>query len=262
VTNPNGTTSKLAIPEAKYAAAPAGPCTGPPEADRNDKPPHVRFQTIAAAESQRVCESHLRAIMTADDEFGATMQLLADKGVLDNTIVIFSSDNGYFWGEHSRIEKFMAYDPSVRVPLWIRWPGHFGAGINSTRQVSQLDLLPTLMEAAGATRPAGAPVLDGESLLSPSGRSTMFAEYFLDTANGNTATWKMVRTPTVKYIQTYAPSGTVNFKEYYDLATDPAENINLLKDGNAANDPSASELSALMATLNTLATCAGSACVR
>lgn len=238
-----------------------GACTGPPEADRSDKPPHVRFQTIAAAESQRVCESHLRAIMTADDEFGATMQLLADKGVLDNTLVIFSSDNGYFWGEHSRIEKFMPYEPSVRVPLWIRWPGRFSASVDTTRRVSQLDLLPTLMQAAGATLPAGAPRLDGESLLNASQRSTLFAEYYLDTVNGNTATWKMVRTSTVKYIQTYATNGTVNFKEYYDLVADPAENVNLLKDGNPANDPPAGQLAALAATLNAFATCAGSACV-
>ena len=61
------------------------------------------------------------------------MQLLADRGVLDNTLVIFSSDNGYMWGEHGRWEKFVPYEPSIRVPLLVRWPGHFAAGTDTTR---------------------------------------------------------------------------------------------------------------------------------
>ena len=65
-----------------------------------------------------MCQSQLRAIMSADDQFAATMQLLSDRGVLDNTLVIFSSDNGYNWGEHGRWEKFVPYEPTIRVPLW------------------------------------------------------------------------------------------------------------------------------------------------
>ena len=100
-----------------------------------------------------MCQSQLRAIMSADDEFAATMQLLSDRGVLDNTLVIFSSDNGYNWGEHGRWEKFVPYEPSIRVPLWVRWPGHVTAGTNTTRLTSYLDLLPTMLEAAGFTLP-------------------------------------------------------------------------------------------------------------
>ena len=87
-----------------------------------------------------MCASQMRAIMTADDEFGATMQLLSDRGVLANTLVIFSSDNGYNWGEHGRTEKFVAYEPSLRVPLWMRWPGHFAAATDTSRIVSYIDI--------------------------------------------------------------------------------------------------------------------------
>jgi N-acetylglucosamine-6-sulfatase len=262
VTNPDGTISKLSVPEPKYASVPTGACAGTPEADRSDKPSYVRNQNHTVAESQRVCEENLRAIMTADDEFGATMQLLSDAGILNNTLVIFSSDNGLMWGEHGRHSKFVPYEPSVRVPLWVRWPGQVPAGTNSSRIVSYLDLLPTMLQAAGLTIPAGAPRLDGESLLGPSGRTTMFSEYFVDSANGNVPTWRMVRTSTVKYIQTYNTSGAVTFREYYNLATDPEELTNLLGDKNTANDPPASQVTALTARLNSLASCAGASCIQ
>ena len=90
------------------------------------------------AQGQAMCQSQLRAIMSADDQFAATMQLLSDRGVLDNTLVVFTSDNGYNWGEHGRWEKFVPYEPTIRVPLWIRWPGHVTAGTDSTR----LDVVP------------------------------------------------------------------------------------------------------------------------
>ena len=262
VSNPDGTISKLAVPEAKYASAPTGPCAGPPEPDRSDKPAYVRNQNHTVAESQKVCESNLRAIMTADDEFGATMQLLSDRGVLDNTLVVFSSDNGLMWGEHGRHSKFVPYEPSLRVPLWLRWPGHVPAGTNASRTVSYLDLLPTMLQAAGVTLPANSPRLDGESLLGPSSRTTMFSEYYLDSANGNVPTWKMVRTNTAKYIQTYNSTGTVIFREYYDLVADPSENANLLGDGNSSNDPSTAQITSLTNRLNSLATCAGAPCLR
>jgi N-acetylglucosamine-6-sulfatase len=262
VTNPDGTTSKLAVPEAKYASVPVGSCAGPPEPDRSDKPAYVRNQNHTVAESQALCESNLRAIMTADDEFAATLQLLASRGVLDNTLVIFSSDNGLMWGEHGRHSKFVPYEPSLRIPLWLRWPGHIPSGTNTSRTVSYLDLLPTMLQAASVTLPTNAPRLDGESLLGPSSRTVMFSEYYLDSANGGVPTWKMVRTATVKYIQTYDATGAVIFREYYDLVADPIENTNLLRDGNTANDPTASQITTLTNRLTSLATCAGASCVQ
>lgn len=261
VTNPNGTTTRRAVPEARYANAPVGSCAAAVESDRSDKPPYVRSSNFTTARATVMCQSQLRAIMTADDQFSATMQLLSDRGVLDNTLVVLTADNGYMWGDHGRTEKFVPYDPSVRVPLFVRWPGHFTAGTNSTRQVSQLDLLPTMLAAAAITVPADAPLLDGESLLGPSARTAVFAEYFVDSANGTVPTTKMVRTATAKYIQTYNTTGAVTFREYYNLASDPVENVNLLGDGNTANDPPASQVTALRNRLNAFATCAGPACV-
>jgi N-acetylglucosamine-6-sulfatase len=260
VTNPDGTTVRRAVPDTKYADAPVGNCAAAPETDKSDKPPYIRNSNFTPAQALVMCQSQVRAIMTADDEFSATMQLLSDRGVLDNTLVVLTSDNGYMWGDHGRTEKFVVYDPSVRVPLFVRWPGHITAGTNTTRIVSQLDLLPTMLAAAGITPPAGAPALDGESLLGAGSRTAMYSEYFLDSSNGNVPTQRMVRTPTVKYIQTYDAAGNVTFREYYNMVNDPNENLNLLGDASTANDPPASEVTALRNRLNAFAVCAGAAC--
>jgi N-acetylglucosamine-6-sulfatase len=262
ITNPDGTISRLAVPDTKYASANVGTCSGVPEADRSDKPAWVRKTNFTTSQAQQMCQSQMRAIMSADDEFGATMQLLQDKGVLDNTLVIFSSDNGYNWGEHGRTEKFAPYEPSLRVPLWVRWPGHFAAGVDTTRLATYIDFMPTILEATGVALPTGAPRLDGESLLQPSTRTSVYAEYYKDSANGGIETWRMVRQGSIKYIQTYSDTGAVTFREWYNLANDPAENTNLLGDASSANDPPASQVTAMTTLLNSYATCAAATCVR
>jgi len=267
-TTVNGVATRLAVPATKYQSAAVAACAGVPEADRSDKPPYIRRMAFTTTQGQAMCQSQMRAIMTADDEFAATMQLLSDRGVLANTLVIFTADNGYMWGEHGRTEKFVPYEPSLRVPVMLRWPGHIAAGTDTTRIVSYLDFLPTILEAAGVTIPVGAPPLDGESLLQPSHRTAMFTEYWADTENGQingvptVDTWKMVRQGTIKYVQTYNAAGAVTFREYYNLANDPAENTNLLGDANTANDPSPAEVARVTALLNAFATCAGAACVK
>jgi len=131
------------------------------------------------------------------------------------------------------------------------------------RSVTLVDILPTLLQAAGVTRPANAPLLDGESLLAASRRTTVYDEYYRDDkANPNIPSWRMIRTRTDKYVDTYADAGTGPFQEYYDLVNDPAENTNLLGDSSTANDPPASRLATLRSEMATYATCSGGGCVR
>ena len=72
----NGTTTQLAVPDTKYATANVGTCSGVPETDRSDKPAYVRSMNYSTAKAQAMCQSQMRAIMSADDQFDATMQLL------------------------------------------------------------------------------------------------------------------------------------------------------------------------------------------
>jgi N-acetylglucosamine-6-sulfatase len=258
----DGSTVDLAQPDTAFANAAVGTCAAAGEADTTDKPPWVRWWTVTQSYAQRVCTTQMQAIMSADVQFDLTMQMLKSKGVLSNTLVIFSSDNGYLWHEHNRISKFAPYEPSMRVPLVVWWPGHVLPGIDNNRITSYLDIMPTILAATGTPVPAGAPALDGESLLVTSRRTVAFGEYWLDSANGGMQTWKMVRTSKVKYIQTYDSGGTLTFREYYDLASDPTEQLNLLGDASKTNDPPPSTVAAMAALLDAESTCSGSSCVR
>jgi hypothetical protein len=120
-----------------------------------------------------------------------------------------------------------------------------------------------MLEAAGFTLPTTAPRLDGESLLQPSRRTTMYGEYYVDTtANPNVPTWRMVRTATAKYVQTYNSTGGIIAREYYNLTADPAENLNLLGDSSTTNNPPSTTITAMTNLLNAFRTCTGTGCVR
>ncbi|MGD9996245.1 MAG: sulfatase-like hydrolase/transferase [Ilumatobacteraceae bacterium] len=247
----------LAVPEAKYASAPVGNCVQPGEPDKSDKPPHMSWVVPDPAYVLAVCQSQARALMSVDDEIDAMLTQLTADGELGNTIVIVTSDNGFLWGDHDRWEKFVAYEPSVRVPLLVRWDGHLSPGID-TRRTETIDLLPTILEAAGITplKP-----LDGRSLFSAIPRAENFAEYWYDNdANGPTPSWASLSNGVWKYIETYDESGNLDFVEYYRLQSDPLELTNVLQDGNPANDPSANELSQLAQRLAAARVCFGGAC--
>ena len=97
-------------------------------------------------------------------------------------------------------------------------------------------------------------------MLAPLTRPCEFNEYWLDTVNGSVPDWAQIHDTHYAYIETYSSTGARSFQEYYNLDTDPGENLNLLKDKNTANDPPASLISTLAARLATARTCAGSTC--
>jgi arylsulfatase A-like enzyme len=247
----------LAVPEAKYASAAVGNCVQTGEPDKSDKPPHMSWVTPDPAYVKSLCESQARTLMSVDDQIDLMLTQLTADGELANTIVIVTSDNGHMWGDHDRWEKFVAYEPSVRVPLRIRWDGRLTAGTDQ-RRTETVDLLPTILQAAGITPRK---TLDGKSLLAPNTRTDTFAEYFYDNAaNGPTPSWASLSNGARKYIETYDTAGNVTFREYYRLATDPLELTNVLRDGSTANDPPAAELTQLGQQLAAARTCSGTQC--
>lgn len=122
-------------------------------------------------------------------------QLEAD-GLADDTVVMLWADHGEGL---PRAKRFL-YDSGVRVPLVVRWPGRFAAGVTDRRLVSLLDLAPTVLEAAGLPRPAH---LDGYSLLREAARAHVFAHR--DRMDGDYDKARMVRSPKFKYIRNYYP---------------------------------------------------------
>jgi arylsulfatase A-like enzyme len=215
-----------AVPEDRYATVPVT-CLRPNESNRSDKPRYVRNLTYDAAQYTLICESQARAILSIDDAVDELMSRLDADGELANTLVVFTSDNGYLWGEHGRVAKFVPYLPSNRVPLLIRWDGHVPAG-RDPRLASHVDLLPTILEAAGVVRRADAPALDGRSLLQPDTRPYLLTQYYADSANGKVPTWAALYDRRQHYIETFDAAGAVTFRELYDVTVDPAENVNLL----------------------------------
>jgi N-acetylglucosamine-6-sulfatase len=181
------------------------------------------------------------------------MVRLRTLGEIDNTLVVFASDNGYLWGEHGLFDKSAPYLPSVEIPLVIRWPGHIAEGATDDRLAGLLDLVPTIYDAAGVepTHPLGI------DLLRPTARRSVLLLEFWRLPHYFIPSWKAFVAPDSEFIR-YGPDG-VRFEEYYDLRRDPQQLVNLLHDGSTRDDPNVSHLESL---LRRFATCSGKSCPR
>ncbi len=111
---------------------------------------------------QRYIKDYLRCIQSVDDGIGRLLDYLDENGLADNTIVIYSSDQGFYLGEHGWYDKRWILEESLRTPLVVRWPGVTDAGSSSDRIVSNLDFAQTFLEAAGVDAPDD---VQGQSLV-------------------------------------------------------------------------------------------------
>lgn len=144
-----------------WAKAPRGPSF--PEADTSDKPPHLRLPAPTSAEVAEIDARHrlrLRMLRSVDEALASLRRLLADRGLLGSTYVVFSSDNGWHEGQHNQPPmKGRPYEEDIRVPAVVSGPG-VPAGRTVWRLVSNADLAPTLAAWAGVTPPVE---VDGRS---------------------------------------------------------------------------------------------------
>ena len=196
------------------------------EADMSDKPASMRSRAsltpTQVSEIREAYRQRLESLLAVDEGVARIIGALQDDGVLDNTLVIFTSDNGFFQGEHRLSSgKILPYEPAVKVPLLIRGPGA-APGHRVSALVANIDLAPTIVEVAGAT--AGR-TMDGRSL-SPflsGGQATWLVgpRHVLveDSPRGTAKTvfWSIKRG---KYVYTEYANGN---RELYDLATDSAQ---------------------------------------
>ncbi|WP_327002988.1 sulfatase [Dactylosporangium sp. NBC_01737] len=245
------------VPEPRYANL-SYPWEGNPatrETDRSDKPAYVRHFGRTQEQGAEERQGQLRTLRSVDDAVEGIRRQLEARGELDNTLVILMSDNGKFWGEHGLQEKFMPYLQAERVPLLMSWPGRLARG-NDPRLAANLDITPTVLAAAGLT--PGYEV-DGRNLLAPGDRRSLLTEYWRDPANGaGIPPWASTYVPgRYRYTEIYDDAGAVTDREYYDLDRDPWQLTNLLRDGDAGNDPPTGPLAA---TLTRQRTCAGHGC--
>ncbi len=111
---------------------------------------------------QRYMQDYLACISSVDDNIGRVLEYLDESGLAENTIVVYTSDQGFYLGEHGWFDKRFIYDESFKTPLIVRWPGVVPAGSTSDQMVQNLDFAPTFLAAAGIDIPAD---MQGESLI-------------------------------------------------------------------------------------------------
>lgn len=138
------------------------------------------FRDLNEQDVRGIQAAYFTSLAFADRQIGRVLDALDARRLAANTIVVMVGDNGYLLGEHGRVEKHVLYEPAVRVPLIVRWPGRVEAGRPASGMVELLDLFPTLLDLAGLPAPPG---LQGRSfrplLEAPgaAGRPDVFSEY-------------------------------------------------------------------------------------
>jgi arylsulfatase A-like enzyme len=231
------------------------------------KPGWVKRHTVRPAFRRAVRRRQLRTLKSVDDLIGNVFATMRKLGQARNTLAFFISDNGYFWGEHGLIKdgpgttgKRFPYQEAVRVPLMMRWPGRVAAGRRDSRLVANIDLAPTILDAAGLP---GRKRMDGRSLLDRSyARSRLLLEYWRGGPGGRQPppTWASTVTRHLQYIEYYRPDGKRIFREHYNLRRDPYQRVNVLRDRRPSTAPSRTRLARLSRQLRRDRLCRGTTC--
>jgi arylsulfatase A-like enzyme len=198
------------------------------EADVSDKPPFLRPAAMTPAVIAAVDGQHrlrLRALQAVDEAMGAIFDLLNRRGLLGNTYIVFTGDNGFHMGEHRwKLTKNFAYEESIRIPLFVRGPG-VPAGRRVTRLVGNADLVPTFAAWAGVTPPVE---VDGRSfapLLTAADPATVPWRRSLPLSRlpeGVTpaTTWRNVLNPAVRTGYGCIPTAGTSIPEFRGVRTD------------------------------------------
>ena len=195
---------------------------------------------VAKANPTAINLGYFRCISAIDDNLGRLLAALDELRLAQDTVVVFTSDNGYYHGEHSLGDKRSAYDESIRIPFLVRYPRQFSAGRLVDEMVLNVDLAPTWLDLAGVPVPremhgrSWRPLAAGERV---PWRDAFLAEYFLENAFPTTPTLVAVRTADAKLVKY---PGHDEWTELFDLRADPYETKNL------AREPAATALLARM----------------
>ena len=180
---------------------------------------------------QLLVKNYYRTLLSVDDNVGRVLDYLDANALGRNTLVVYSSDNGFFLGERGMYDKRLMYEPSIRVPFLTRWPARIPAGrVDREHMVLNVDLAPTLLDVAGVPTPSNLP---GSSMLplmtggTTSWRDAFLHEYFEYPAQHCVGMNRGVRTKRWKLIHFWQQPEEW---ELYDLQNDPDELRNLAGD--------------------------------
>jgi arylsulfatase A-like enzyme len=197
---------------------------------------------LARWKYQRYMRDYLATVQSVDDGVGRVLAYLDANGLGRNTIVVYTSDQGFFLGDHGMYDKRFMYEESLRMPFLVRWPSGIKAGTRSDAIGLNVDFAPTFLDAAGVPVPAE---MQGRSLLpvlrgrTPRDwRTSMYYRYYHDPGDHNTRAHYGVRTRTHKLIHYWK----IDQWELFDLVADPHELHNLY--GQAGQETLTAQLKA------------------
>lgn len=190
----------------------------------------AREKEVALWKFNRYIKDYLRTIQSVDDGVGEVLNYLEENGLAENTIVIYTSDQGFYLGEHGWFDKRFMYEESFRTPLLVRYPKEIKEGTVIKQLVQNLDFAPTLLDFAGVQVP---PDMQGES--------------FRKLVNGSSDKWRdavyytYYEYPSVHMVKRHYGVATDRYKlmhfyydidewEMYDLQKDPSEMNNVYDD--------------------------------
>jgi len=188
--------------------------------------------------SEETIRRRAEMLLAVDEGLGRILQALEETRLLDRTMIVFTSDNGFFYGEHGlSIERRLPYEESIRNPFLVRYPPLVDTGSEIDELVLSIDIAPTVLEVAGV--PVG-PHIQGRSVVAlfggevPDWRRSLLVEFH---SYENPMPWlidmdyRAVRTKRYKYVRWIRHPG---MDELYDLETDPYEMRNVIHDPNVA----------------------------
>lgn len=172
----------------------------------------------------------LECLGAVDESLGKVLATLEEMGELENTVIIYSSDNGYFMGEHGYWDKRIAYESSMKIPMLIRYPKKIKAGTVINKNALNIDLAPTILEIAGVETPS---YMQGESMVKlfenekdSNWRESFMFEYYVDDAYPYAGPNMLaIKSEQYKLVDAFLED---DIDELYDLDKDPGEMNNLI----------------------------------
>jgi len=195
--------------------------------ERDGKSVTLTSEALVRWKYQRYMQDYLATVQSVDDSVGRMLDALDTSGLAKNTVVVYTSDQGFFLGDHGLFDKRFMYEEAIRMPFLVRWPEGIKPGTRSESMALNIDFAPTFLELAGL--PASSdmqgrslvPVLGGHT--PPGWRTSMYYRYYHDPGDHNTRAHYGVRTSTHKLIYFWKKDQW----ELFDLVNDPHELHNL-----------------------------------
>ncbi|MBX3423238.1 MAG: sulfatase-like hydrolase/transferase [Pirellulaceae bacterium] len=174
---------------------------------------------------QRYIQDYLRCIQAVDESVGRLLEYLEQSGQAENTLVVYSSDQGFYLGEHGWYDKRWMFEQSLEMPLMMRWPGKIHPGVASTALVQNIDFAPTFLSLAGCAIPddmqgvSFAPILENAGRAPSGWRDAIYYAYYENDAVHNVPIHDGVRSDRYKLM--YFPR--TSEWNLFDLQLDPDE---------------------------------------